>query len=77
MNEVKVEWIDTSHCEELSRVAALQLKPITSIVYGELLLNNENVVIASGHDLDDDSFRDILSIPRINVRKITELEVKE
>ncbi len=77
---VKLEWVDTTHKDDLSLAEAKQLKPSKSISYGKLIwLDDDRAVVAGTEfpDPDGDEYRDVSSVPKAIVTKIVRLkEVK-
>lgn len=77
---VKLEWLDTTHKDDLTLPEAKQLKPSNSISYGKLIwLDDDRAVVAGTIFPDDegDEYRDVSSIPKAIITKIVRLkEVK-
>lgn len=73
---VRIEWLDSSHVEEpCPRKLAEEQKPLKVVSYGELLAEDENLVIASSY-CENETYRGILAIPRAVVIKIEVLNAK-
>ena len=78
---VKLEWLDTTHKDDLTLPEVKKLMPAKAISYGKLMvLGDDRVTIVATKFPDDDEgdeFRDVSSIPRAIVSKIIKLkEVK-
>lgn len=76
---VKLEWLDTTHRDDLNLTEVKKLMPSKAISYGKLVaLDDRRAVVVSTKFPDDDEgdeFRDVSSIPRAIITKITKLEV--
>lgn len=80
---VCVEWDDASNNtgywdDDAIKAGKKKFEPVKCLTVGHLMRSNKKVVnVASEHFTEDDDFRNIHTIPRGMIRKITILEPKK